>query len=160
MTPIQPRHIFPIIIPIAIFMLGNGALWAQHKPQTEAEKALAEDFGKRATATLKGEIVWSGEDLSQATVQVYSDEDLKSLYTGVTGLRGGEFEIRVEPGGYYLVAFVDLDRSGKFDIGDGMGIYGITDWNQSESAQAVGEHRCPQNSQRACHRDNGENAER
>ena len=115
--------------PIAFFMLCTCVLWAQHKPQTEAEKALTTEFGKRATSTLKGEIVWSGEDLSQATVQVYRDEDLKSLYTGVTGLMGGEFEIRVEPGSYYLVAFVDLDGSGKFDVGDGMGIYGITDWN-------------------------------
>ena len=144
MIPIQRRRIFLIMAPIAVFMVANSALWAQHKPQTEAEKALAEEFGRRATATLKGEIVWSGEDLSQATVQVYSDENLKSLYTGVTGLMGGEFEIRVEPGGYYLVAFVDLDRSGKFDIGDGMGIYGISDWNhpnQRKQLVNIGAHK-------------------
>ena len=129
MKPSQRGRIFLIMTPIAFLMFCNSTLWAQHKPQSEAEKALAEDFGRRATATLKGEIVWAGKDLSQTTVQVYKDENLKSLYTGVTGLIGGEFEIHVEPGSYYLVAFVDLDRSGKFDIGDGMGIFGITDWN-------------------------------
>ena len=137
MKRIQRGRIFLIITPIAFFVLCNCVLWAQHKPQTEAEKALAEDFGKRATATLRGEIVWDGGDLSQATVQVYNDENLKSLYTGVTGLMGGEFEIRVEPGSYYLVAFVDLDGSGKFDIGDGMGIFGIRDWNQPNQRKQI-----------------------
>ena len=131
------RHIFFMAAPIAFLMLCNSALWAQHKPQTEAEKALAEDFGKRATATLRGEIVWAAKDLSQVTVQVYKDENLKSLYTGVTGLIGGKFEIRVEPGSYYLVAFVDLDRSGKFNIGDGMGIFGITDWNHPDQRKKL-----------------------
>ena len=144
MKPARQGRIFLIMTSIAIFTLFNSAVWAQHKPQTEAEKALAEDFGRRATATLKGEVVWPREDVSQATVQVYRDENLKSLYTGVTGLTGGEFAIRVEPGSYYLVAFVDLDGSGKFDIGDGMGIYGITDWNhpnQRKQLVNIGSHK-------------------
>lgn len=133
----QCVRIFFMMTSIAFLMLYNSNLWAQQKPQTKAEKALTEDFGRRATATLRGEIIWTGKDLSQSTVQVYKDENLKSLYTGVTGLIGGKFEIRVEPGSYYLVAFVDLDRSGKFDIGDGMGIFGITDWNHPDQLKQL-----------------------
>ena len=109
-------------------MLCKNHLWAQYRPSTEAEKKLTGDFAKRATATLKGEVIWEGADLSRITVQVYRDENLKELYTGITGFTGGKFKIRVEPGSYYLVAFVDLNHSGQFDLGDGMGIFGITDW--------------------------------
>ena len=137
MKPSRCGRIFFMATLIAFLMLWKCVLWAQHKPRTEAEKALAEDFGRRATATLNGEIFWPGKDLSQATVQVYKDENLKSLYTGVTGLIGGEFKIRVEPGRYYLVAFVDLDRSGQFDIGDGMGIFGILDWNHPDQRKQL-----------------------
>ena len=30
---------------------------------------------------------------------------------------------------YYLVAYVDVDKSGNFNAGDGLGIFGITEWN-------------------------------
>ena len=90
-----------------------------------------------ATSGLKGRVIWKGQDLSQTTVQIYKDESLKHLYTGVTQLNSGEFEVRVEPGRYYLVAFVDLNRSGKFDIGDGMGIFGITNWNDSNQQKQI-----------------------
>ncbi len=114
---------------IVFIALGNTPVWAQWSVPPEAKKEISEDFAKRATAELRGKVIWEGEDLSQTTLQVYNDQALKDIYTGVTQLKGGEFEIRVEPGSYYLVAFVDLNRSGKFDVGDGMGIFGITDWN-------------------------------
>ena len=84
---------------VAFFMLCDNYASAQYDLQTNSEKAV-EDFAKRATVTLKGKVIWGGQDLSQTTVQVYKDEKLKVLYTGVTRLTGGEFEIRVEPGSY------------------------------------------------------------
>ena len=125
-----------LILYIALIILRSDSLGAQHRLSTDQD--MSEDFAKRATAVLKGTVIWERQDLSQTTVQVYKDQNLRSLYTGVTQLEGGEFEIRVEPGKYYLVAFVDLNHSGKFDIGDGMGIFGITDWNDSnQQKQAV-----------------------
>ena len=103
--------------------------------QTESAKKqgeqLIETFAQRATATLKGQVNWKNKDLSQTTVQVYRDKTLTNLYTGVTKIEGGRFSIRVEPGSYYVVAFVDVNRSGKFDDGDGMGILGIADWRNT-----------------------------
>lgn len=92
---------------------------------------------KRMTARLSGEIVWKGHDLSHTNVSVYLDEKLKNLYTsGVSRL--GTFTLRVEPGRYYLVAYVDVDSSGKFDEGDGYGVLGIKDWNnKSQKHQAI-----------------------
>ena len=99
---------------------------------------LVEDFAQRATATLKGQVIWENMDLSQTTVQVYRDKTLTELYTGVTKIEGGQFSIKVEPGSYYVVAFVDVNKSGKFDDGDGMGILGIADWrNTGQEKQLI-----------------------
>ena len=137
MKPGRYRNIFFITIFIVFPVLCDTLLWAQRKPSTSGEKQLAEDFATRATAALRGEVIWEGMDLSQTMVQVYKDENLKTLYTGISGLIGGKFEIRVEPGGYYVVAFVDLNHSGNFDMGDGMGIFGITDWNQPDQRKQL-----------------------
>ena len=84
---------------------------------------------RRMTATLSGSVLWEGHDLSHTSVSVYRDEALRELYTtGIPQLGDGQFTIRVEPGRYYIVAYVDVDKSGNFDAGDGLGILGITDW--------------------------------
>ena len=134
----QPRRSWLIISFISIFIvLFIGPIWAQHSTPVQTDEEMIEDFAERATSGLKGKVIWDGQDLSQATVQVYTDEGLKNLYTGVTQLNSGEFEIRVEPGSYYLVAFVDLNGSGKFDTSDGMGIFGITDWADSNQQKQI-----------------------
>ncbi|MYC75222.1 hypothetical protein F4X10_05545 [Candidatus Poribacteria bacterium] len=85
---------------------------------------------RRMTATLSGSVIWEGHDLSHTSVSVYRDKELKELYTsGIPQLGDGQFTIRVEPGRYYIVAYVDVDKSGNFDAGDGFGVLGITDWN-------------------------------
>ncbi len=104
---------------------------AQTEIAPNRREQLIEDFAQRATATLKGQVIWENMDLSQTTVQIYRDEALSELYTGVTKIEGGRFAVKVEPGSYYVVAFVDVNRSGKFDDGDGMGILGITDWRNT-----------------------------
>ena len=125
----QPRRSWLLFSIAVIFLaLFNNQIWAQQSTSVETDEETIEAFAERATSGLKGRVIWEGQDLSQTTVQVYKDEGLQHLYTGVTQLNSGEFEVRVEPGRYYLVAFVDLNRSGKFDTGDGMGIFGITNW--------------------------------
>ena len=134
----QPRRSWLIFSIVAIFIaLLNNQIWAQQSTPVETDEEMIEDFAKRATSGLKGRVIWEGQDLSQTTVQIYKDEDLQNLYTGVTQLNSGQFEVRVEPGHYYLVAFVDLNRSGQFDIGDGMGIFGITNWDDSNQQKQI-----------------------
>ena len=134
----QPRRSWLIFSIAVIFIaLFNNQIWAQQSTPVETDEEMIEDFAERATSGLKGRVIWDGQDLSQTTVQVYKDEGLKHLYTGVTQLNSGEFEVRVETGSYYLVAFVDLNRSGKFDIGDGMGIFGITNWDDSNQQKQI-----------------------
>ena len=128
---------FIFSIAVIFIVLLNNQIWAQQSAPVETDEEMIEDFAARATSGLKGRVIWERQDLSQTTVQVYKDEGLKHLYTGVTQLNSGEFEVRVEPGRYYLVAFVDLNRSGKFDTADGMGIFGITDWNDSNQQKQV-----------------------
>ncbi len=97
---------------------------------------------KQMTARLSGEVIWKGYDLSHTNVSVYRDEQLKDIYTsGVSKLGTGTFTLRVEPGRYFLVAYVDVDGSGKFDEGDGYGVLGIKNWsdeNQTHVAIEVG----------------------
>ena len=94
---------------------------------------------KRMTATLAGQVIWEGQDLSHTSVSVYRDEELKLVYiSGIPQLGDGRFTLRVEPGRYYLVAYVDVDKSGSFDAGDGLGMFGLTNWNdETQNKQAV-----------------------
>ena len=93
---------------------------------------------KRMTATLAGKVVWRGQDLSHTSVSVYRDEALQQIYiSGIPQLGDGQFTLRVEPGRYYLVAYVDVDKSGSFDTGDGLGMFGITDWNDKTQNKQV-----------------------
>ena len=97
-----------------------------------------DDTAKRMTATLAGRVVWTGQDLSHTSVSVYRDEALQQVYiSGIPQLGDGQFTLRVEPGRYYLVAYVDVDKSGSFDTGDGIGMFGITDWNDKTQNKQV-----------------------
>ncbi len=116
------------LICVFLVITVSGYLIAQQKLTANELSKIEGNFVENATARIKGQVFWSGKDISKTTVQVYKDESLKEPYTGVTQLINGKFEIRVEPGNYYLVAFVDLDKSGKFDFGDGMGVFGVIDW--------------------------------
>lgn len=131
------RSWFIFSIAIIFIALFDNQIWAQQSTPTETDEEMIEDFAERATSGLKGRVIWEEQDLSQTTVQIYKDENLQNLYTGVTQLKSGEFEVRVEPGRYYLVAFVDLNRSSRFDTGDGMGIFGITNWDDSNQQKQI-----------------------
>jgi len=97
---------------------------------------LAQELSADKTALVTGKVSWEGHNLSKVTVQVYKDDKLKDLYGGSILLNDkGNYELRLEPGSYYLVAFVDEDGDGRFDIGDGMGVHGITDWNDSKQVK-------------------------
>ncbi|MCY3743822.1 MAG: hypothetical protein OXH00_22645 [Candidatus Poribacteria bacterium] len=93
---------------------------------------------RRMTATITGRIIWDGHDLSHANVSVYRDEKLRELYiSGIPKLGDGQFELSVEPGQYYLAAYVDVDKSGNFDAGDGFGIFGITQWDDEKQKYQI-----------------------
>ncbi len=102
-------------------------------------QAQADATAKRMTATLTGRVVWRGQDLSHTSVSVYRDAALQQVYiSGIPQLGDGQFTLRVEPGRYYLVAYVDVDKSGSFDTGDGLGMFGITDWgNENQNKQVI-----------------------
>jgi uncharacterized protein (DUF2141 family) len=104
-----------------------------------AQESVVDRVLDENAAVITGRVTWSGHNISKTTVQVYKDESLKDLYTaGILMNEQGNYEFRLEPGTYYLVAFVDENRDGRFDVGDGMGIYGITDWSdRSQQKQAV-----------------------
>ena len=100
--------------------------------QSSEQNSPAEQIDEDA-AHITGRVIWDSHDLSRTTVQVYTDKSLRQLYSKGILLKGqGEYDIYLKPGTYYLVAFVDENSNGKFDAGDGMGIYGITDWNDKK----------------------------
>ena len=135
------RSVF-IIIAICFGLLSNWVLHAQQTTPLVGTGAKPEI--KRMTARLTGEVIWKGYDLSHTNVSVYRDEKLKDIYTsGVSKLGTGTFTLRVEPGRYFMVAYVDVDGSGKFDEGDGYGVLGVKDWRdkkQTHIAIEVGEN--------------------
>lgn len=122
---------------ICVGLLSNSKFYAQQTTPPNSKNTQA-DVNK-LNATLLGNVVWKGKDLTQTNVSVYRDEKLKDLYTsGLTNAGSGDFTLRVEPGKYYLVAYVDIDKSGKFDEGDGYGVMGITKWeNKEQKHQSV-----------------------
>ncbi len=125
------KRLMPLLLIIGIGFIG--AVFCQ---KLSAQENAAT---RRMTATLSGSVLWEGHDLSHTSISVYRDEALKELYTsGIPQLGDGQFTIRVEPGRYYIVAYVDVDKSGNFDAGDGLGILGITDWNdQGQGYQLI-----------------------
>ena len=125
------KRLMPLILIISIGLIGKAFC---QEPSAQENAAT-----RRMTATLSGSVLWEGHDLSHTSVSVYRDEALKELYTsGIPQLGDGQFTIRVEPGRYYIVAYVDVDKSGQFDAGDGLGILGITDWNdQGQGYQLI-----------------------
>ena len=115
------KRLMPLLLVISIGLICEvfcQKLFAQENAAT-----------RRMTATLSGSVIWEGQDLSHTSVSVYRDAALRELYiSGVPQLGDGQFTLRVEPGRYYIVAYVDVDKSGNFNAGDGLGIFGITDW--------------------------------
>ncbi len=127
---------------IAIGLIGNLTPYAQQTPNQAVPPSASqvEPLLKRMTARLSGKVVWEGQDLSQTNVSVYRDKKLRALYTsGLSDLKNpGTFTLRVEPGRYYLAAYVDVDGSGQFDEGDGYGVLGVKQWENTEQTyQAI-----------------------
>lgn len=125
------KRLTPLLLAISIGLLGE-VFFQQLSAQENAAT-------RRMTATLSGSVTWEGQDLSHTSVSVYRDEELRELYiSGIPQLGDGQFTLRVEPGRYYLVVYVDVDKSGNFDAGDGLGIFGITDWSdQTQKYQLI-----------------------
>ncbi len=121
-----------------IEMIKNSIGWLIFLFLIACSVSFAQDLSEDKTVLIAGKVTWEGHNLSKVTVQVYKDDKLKDLYGGSILLNDkGDYELRVGPGSYYLVAFVDEDEDGQFDIGDGMGVYGITDWNDSKQVKKV-----------------------
>ncbi len=85
-------------------------------------------------AWIAGKVIWQGHSLPMTRVQVFTDPQLKSLYSeGIVLESDGSYVLEIEdPGDYYLVAFVDKNNNKQFDAGDGIGMYGISDWADSK----------------------------
>ena len=134
---------FVVIVLVTCFGLLNNWILQAQQTTPLVTTGNQPDF-KRMTSQLSGEVIWKGYDLSHTNVSVYRDEKLKDIYTsGVSKLGTGAFTLRVEPGRYYLVAYVDVDGSGKFDEGDGYGVLGVKDWQdekQKHVAIEIGEN--------------------
>jgi len=82
---------------------------------------------------ISGRVVWQGHNLKNATVQLFKDQKLKEIYTkGFIRDPEGIYALEIEdPGTYYMVAYIDDNGDDKIDVGDGMGIYGVMDWADS-----------------------------
>lgn len=107
-----------------------------------AQNGQSRETTKRMTAMIAGKVVWPGQDVSHANVSVYRDEGLTQLYLmGIPQQSDGQFNLGVEPGRYYIVAYVDTDKSGRFDDGDGIGYFGITAWGDKGQKKQVVELR-------------------
>ncbi len=97
------------------------------------EMTLSDEKPNYNKGYIAGKIIWDGHNLKGATVQVFKDPKMKDVYTqGIITDSEGDYALEIDdPGVYYILAFVDDNGNGKFDAGDGMGIYGVSDWADS-----------------------------
>lgn len=73
-------------------------------------------------------IVWPDHDLTHAQVRVYADAERTKLVDAFpSGGASGALLLALNPGTYWLMAYVDVDGDGKPGPGDGIGFYGVTD---------------------------------
>ncbi len=93
---------------------------------------------KKDESWISGRVIWPGHDLSKASVEVFKDPQFKEIYTrGLLLKPEGMYALTIEdPGTYYIVAFVDDNDNNQFDAGDGMGIYGVMEWSDSDQKPA------------------------
>ena len=90
------------------------------------------------SARIAGKVTWDGHAVSNAILYLYRDPTLKSVHSVSPLLSGGgSFDVRVEPGTYYVAAVDDRNRTGALDPGDALGIYGIRSWGDTA------EHKLP-----------------
>lgn len=140
-TETHMKRLILLAFVIGIGVISNPMLYAQQSAGqvVPSNPTNSQPSPEHLTAKLSGKVVWQGHDLSYTNVSVYKDEKLKDIYTsGVSRSGTGAFTLRVEPGRYYLVAYVDADGSGKFDEGDGYGVLGVKDWqNETQKHRAV-----------------------
>jgi len=84
------------------------------------------------------QVIWPGQDLTNASFRVFSDPQLKSLVDVFpSGGPGGAGVMALRPGEYYIMAVVDVDGSGKLDKGDGVAWYGVEDLAPSSRPQKL-----------------------
>ncbi|RKU31302.1 hypothetical protein C6497_02080 [Candidatus Poribacteria bacterium] len=124
---------------VFLFLICIGLSWNISGFSQLSQQSNDKTSSKSLTSKLMGKVVWEGFDLSHTNVSVYRDEKLRELYSSGLSLSStGSFELNVEPGRYFIVAYVDLDGSGKFDEGDGYGVFGISDWeDESQKHQSI-----------------------
>jgi len=120
---------------ILIFLLVLIAQLSANVPPSTTDNEKQEIAGQQTDSKcwFTGRVVWQGHDLKKASVQVFKDQKMKDLYTeGFLHDPEGTYALEIDdPGTYYMVAFVDDNSNNKFDAGDGMGMYGIVDWADS-----------------------------
>jgi Tol biopolymer transport system component len=119
------KNIFIFTVLLTVFLCSS-AIGQQKEPDM------------KDIAWIGGKVIWDGHDLTKATVSVYKDPQFKELYTKGLLLRPeGDYTLRIDhPGKYYIVAFVDDNANNEFDMGDGMGIYGVRNWSDQKQ-QAI-----------------------
>lgn len=75
-----------------------------------------------------GRIWWRDVDLSNAQIRVYADPQRQKLVESYpSGGPKGHFVLSLDPGTYYVMAFVDADGDKMAGPGDGIGFYGVSD---------------------------------
>ena len=73
-----------------------------------------------------GQVTWAGLDwIPAGGVLAARDPRFKEVVASAPLNREGRFALFVEPGLYYLMAYVDVNASGQADPPDGIGFYGV-----------------------------------
>ena len=117
-------------IAMILFLLTIGAYADVNTPPSVNPPSKLPDPSK---GYITGKIIWQGHNLKGASVQVFKDPKMKDIYTkGLLLDPEGTYGLEMDdPGTYYMIAFVDDNGNDKFDAGDGMGMYGVMDWGNS-----------------------------
>ena len=108
------------------------ATLARAVPSRELSPTASAPTPPERSARIAGKVTWDGHDVQNAILYLYRDPTLKAVHSASPLLSGGgSFEVRVEPGAYYVAAVEDRNRTGALDPGDALGIYGIRSWGDT-----------------------------
>ncbi|MGQ9609918.1 MAG: TolB family protein, partial [bacterium] len=97
----------------------------EEKGDNESDESKPEDNAFLSVTGISGRITWEEQKILKAVIVFSKDQEFKEgTRVNLELEKDGFYICSAPPGGYYVMALVDLGEDGQVDLGDGIGFFG------------------------------------